>query len=747
MNYFLTKVFLCILIIFYSLVSLVHSSQSGKNIALGRPYSVVPLPNYPLSAPSTDRKTLTDGIYTTGYFWTQKSTVGWQKSRRVEITIDLEKIATIGTISFNTARSESAGVFFPSHIAAFVGPDLQHLSYVGDVASSVDNQPGTYRAKRFLLEDIETKGRYVLLEIVPAKNGNVFCDEIEVYEGSWAKAVIGSLKVESARDLAEKMRRLDIEKELLNRLAKQSGAADGTGPIKIERQSEMEQRIASLSSIDDAYSIESDILAHHGRELRVHFPQQQTLIQPVNPWSPISPISPAVETGSNVLSLVMSCGGYSHAAFSITNLVNETRQVFVTLGEKPAGGPQFSLAQIPFVKSASFEYVADPLLPLQGVVTLRPGESRLIFLTAQGVTAGTWHTSVKIDGAGNKSVLPVECYVANVSMPKKYALNSVNWGYLTFKTISSRRKQAVKDLFDHHTNVIVVPPSYLPGANQLKKSQPDDFVRLESYLKLHKGAEKILLCSGFGGLGTSSIDRKSFRDRQWQERFKNWYTRIVRIADTVGFAEGQLYLYPYDEMLGKQVDDFVELASWARTAIPTIKFYATLGSLESERALPFLQIAQVPNDENMLNKFDSASAELWLYDTKGPAKSLSPYAYYRLMAWKAFLLGYTGVGFWAYADAGWGDNPGTAWDDFDGEQADFAVIYEGEGDSIVSSRRWEAWRMGIEDYELLTMYAKAKGDKVAKELAALVLVHPTETTRADEVRRRILYELSGSFLK
>jgi hypothetical protein len=50
--------------------------------------------------------------------------------------------------------------------------------------------------------------------------------------------------------------------------------------------------------------------------------------------------------------------------------------------------------------------------------------------------------------------------------------------------------------------------------------------------------------------------------------------------------------------------------------------------------------------------------------------------------------------------------------------------------------------MGIEDYEFLTMYAKVKGDAAAKALAKSVLDNPQDTARADEVRKKILLELS-----
>jgi len=40
------------------------------------------------------------------------------------------------------------------------------------------------------------------------------------------------------------------------------------------------------------------------------------------------------------------------------------------------------------------------------------------------------------------------------------------------------------------------------------------------------------------------------------------------------------------------------------------------------------------------------------------------------------------------------------------------------------------------------MYSKAKGDAAAKMLAKSVLDNPLDTTKADEVRKKILLELS-----
>ena len=207
------------MVVLYSLSGLVRSSHSSSNLALGRPYWVSPLPNYTHSAPPSDRTSLTDGRYTVGYFWTQKTTVGWHGSKLVEIMIDLEKPFIMGGIVFSTARYTGVGVNYPAHIAAFVGPDQEHLQYIGDLASDPDNLPGPYTTKRFVLDGIGVMGRYVLLEIVAGKGSNIFCDEVEVLPGIHDSGGAGSLTVEQARNYTEELRRLDIEKEILTNLA------------------------------------------------------------------------------------------------------------------------------------------------------------------------------------------------------------------------------------------------------------------------------------------------------------------------------------------------------------------------------------------------------------------------------------------------------------------------------------------------------------------------------------------------
>lgn len=103
-----------------------------KNVAFNCPYSLQPSPNYPHCTDPDDRIQLTDGQYTRGYFWTQKSTVGWRNVSSVFIVVDLKRDVPISGVSFNTAAGV-AGVSFPQAIWVFVSLDSERWFLVGDL--------------------------------------------------------------------------------------------------------------------------------------------------------------------------------------------------------------------------------------------------------------------------------------------------------------------------------------------------------------------------------------------------------------------------------------------------------------------------------------------------------------------------------------------------------------------------------------------------------------------------------------
>lgn len=738
----INKLVILLLMIFYSIIAMFQSCHaSGSNIALGKGYTLTPKPNYALSAPATDTTSLTDGSYSTGYFWTQKSTVGWQQAGNIEILLDLEQVRVIDGVSMNTARGAGAGVHYPSRASVYIGPDLQTLHHAGNLAATADNAAGTYQVRKFSLGGLGIKGRYVLLVIEP-KGAFFFCDEIEVYEGNTIRVAATPKTVEEIRGSVILGKQLQNERRILVNQLDRLKSSFGREQAYSRQAEDIRARLEKASGLNDISAAENAFYQLRRDLVRSLNPGTELLVSPVTPWGDFSPAASPSTASLSPLEMTLPLGGQGHAALLVTNLHGNTRRIQLSPVSNKSSAPEISLFHAPFIKTAAFDYVPDPLVSAVGGFTLRPGESRLVFLTATGRTPGRWDAALNISAGAGATTVRLTTNVVNVRLPEKSSLNSVNWSYLDFPLIRNLQAEAVNDLFRHRTNVIVVPPAHIPA---LPSPKPEEFIRLEKYLAAHRGAGKILLFTNFNtNSAGSSSSAERFMTVSWQNSFKKWYYDVLKSAASAGFSKEQIYLYPFDEMKGDTIRSFISLSTWARKEIPAIRFYATINNAEALRTVEHLDIAQLCDCPELLAGLPGSGAEIWIYDSlySVPSKSLSPYSYYRLKAWRAFLMGYRGIGFWAYADSGFDRSRANAWDDFDGKYPDYAVIYRGDDNSIISSRRWEAWRMGLEDYELLTMYARKAGDAAARGLARHVLEKQDDTTRADTVRRQMLETLS-----
>ena len=98
------------------------------------------------------------------------------------------------------------------------------------------------------------------------------------------------------------------------------------------------------------------------------------------------------------------------------------------------------------------------------------------------------------------------------------------------------------------------------------------------------------------------------------------------------------------------------------------------------------------------------------------------------MPWRAFKRGQTGAGFWIYYYGLNFESGAVPWDDTLRPHGFSGVVYGAKaspaarnGENIIPSRRWEAWREGVEDYQYLFELQQAinkvrtKDPQMAKE--------------------------------
>lgn len=200
--------------------------------------------------------------------------------------------------------------------------------------------------------------------------------------------------------------------------------------------------------------------------------------------------------------------------------------------------------------------------------------------------------------------------------------------------------------------------------------------------------------------------------------FSLWLKGWVEHLKKTGIGYDKFAMYPFDESL---CDEFYELAKLIKSIDPEIRIYATSlgkGPADFMRFKDLIDIWCLSEGDSLrhpcwLKSIKSFGKEVWTGNARGPGKANEPYSYYRLMPWRAFKRGQTGAAFWTYVDY----YKKGHWDDTGCPAGDYGVVYgfciqsaiDTLGEGIVPSRRWEAWREGIEDYQYLYELQKAIG--------------------------------------
>ncbi len=164
-------------------------APTRTNVALGKPYELSPPPSYEYCSDPGDNVQLTDGKYTVGYFWTQKSTVGWYLYSP-QITLDLGRVEPIAGITINCPGGGAAGVAFPRRVTYLVSDDNASFYEVAGLTPRGLRQDGkSWYTHRFLADGLQTRGRYVMIRLDKA-GSTVFADEVEVYRGDHDPATV-----------------------------------------------------------------------------------------------------------------------------------------------------------------------------------------------------------------------------------------------------------------------------------------------------------------------------------------------------------------------------------------------------------------------------------------------------------------------------------------------------------------------------------------------------------------------------
>ncbi|MBD3293537.1 MAG: hypothetical protein GF393_11475 [Armatimonadia bacterium] len=745
---------------------LMASAACAQNLALNRPYTMVPAPSYVHCTDEADVTQLTDGEFVgPEQFWIQEGCVGWKVpvDDPIDVVIDLGEVRAIDAIRFRSDSNPKADVYYPSAVLAVSddGADFR-------VVARIDTREGPQGTRRwFAADDLATRGRYVLVRLI-AHGVFVFSDEIEVRAGDHDPAAV-ELPDETIALLEPEVMRTPLQQRLLRDLemirkhAARSGMADmPTGVDEIANDTAALEQTTG----DAAEAVEARVAAVHANLLQATRGEATTLAWVADPYAPLSPRELMPENPPASIELTLPRNAHTSAAVNVQNLTDHEVEVAVEL----AGLEDLvTLREARFIPTRQGNLLADALPLLDdGALTIPGRETRQVWLSVASREAPPEVYEGALTLGADLDETPIRITVAHHRLPDELPYATYSWQYPdTWPAIQEHLGEAMADLRAHHTNVTILSANSAPWPEEV-----DDEGNLTAPMDFTRHDEMVALCDGDSPHGIAwfvnlAHGRRGFDEFErfsepWERLLGEWLRAWVAHLQEIGVGYDRFIFYPLDETIDEQ---FVEIARMVREIDPRIRIFADPLARDSDevlrRALPLADV-WCPNLDAyqrrpaQLAMIRDTGATIWSY-TVGRRES-DAYAKYRLHHWRAWRDGATGAGFWAYAQGGdWQDED--LWDDFSGRGSDYGVIYTLTGapedvtraETIIPGKRWEAWREGVEDWCWLHAFDRAAQDRPdadtqrawLAEIVAEVLAASDDPGHAARARERVLRRMAA----
>jgi len=419
---------------------------------------------------------------------------------------------------------------------------------------------------------------------------------------------------------------------------------------------------------------------------------------------------------------------------------------------------------------------ALPRLDQDRYLRLRPGQTRRLWLTVDtnNVMPGLYELELRVASTADGSFdrIPVSIEVLPLALERDPDLHVYTYSYLTRLSTTNYKQFAVDDLKAHYQNTFVVDSVRQPtvDGNGNIITQADFSSAFDEWLDLIPDAKKVLFfwCWDCGESRATFDNQVAWLSPAWENALQGWIDGWLTYLSNRGMGFDQFAMYPLDETYdnpylgGTEYEALDAVIEQLHVIDPRIQTFANpvgfnSDDLAAHNALtpdidiwaPQHYLYDIGDHSGWPHPCTEAEKQamrsfyrdeqnngklVWAYQCDGPMKALDVNLYYRKFAWKCWANGITGLGIWSYNDIRPVTSDGSSWSDFD--EVDFAMIYELRNapndiprdpqEPLIPSRRWQAWRAGIQDYLLLQQVRKAhpEYESLLMQLAASVLASP-----------------------
>jgi hypothetical protein len=701
--------------------------RPAVNIALGKTYTLDPRPNYSYCTDPGDKTQLTDGQYSQGYFWTQKSTVGWNGANSVTITLDLGTVQPIRGASFNTAAGR-AGVEWPLGITVLVSDDGKQFYPAGELVGLDARHGGPpregYAVHRYWTDELRTHGRYVMFLVAPG-GPYVFADELEIYQGEpeWTQLPFAG---EAITDAKTYRLHLAVERRLRDDL-RAVRAADAQHALTAELEA-LERELAQgtrtpgpdFRAVLPLNELHARIFRAQAALWRAQGAAPLTLWA-ANPWDPLDHrAAPPQTTTNNALCVALMKNEFRAAAFNLANAGAHEARMRLRITGLPGGEnpPWITVQEVAWTDTKSGQPVAAalPEAARDGAdycIAAPAGLTRQVWLTLHptAVPPGTYHGAVVLRSATGEQQLPLDVKISPLRFPQAPALHVGGWDYTDAEThyeITPLNREAVIV----HLRARFVDSPWATAAVLPADRNPANFDR---WLARWPKARQYCVFASVGEKFCGAAPDTPEFAQQVGAWIKFWAGHAIQR----GLQPQQLAVLLVDEPHEAHQDEIILAWSKALRAAHTgVKIWEDpthVNPATANQEMMALCDVLCPNRPMFLAgnqafrdyyaQRHAAGTELAFYSCSGPARLLDPYSYHRLQAWTCWQQGARSSFFWAFGDAG----GGSAWNEYAQQRSAAYTPLFLDAAGVTAGKHMEAIRESVEDYEYLGMLR----DKIA----------------------------------
>ena len=352
------------------------------------------------------------------------------------------------------------------------------------------------------------------------------------------------------------------------------------------------------------------------------------------------------------------------------------------------------------------EIVPDLLAPMAGgyLIDLAPGAVQKLWINIDtknlkpGNHIFSWDIRM-LDEMASTIPLGIDFKVSNIRLPEEshYAAN-----FWAQNKLGSRN--IIADLDEHLQTVWRGIP--LPSAQVNEKGElvgALDWSSHDASVSQIKQVDKI----SYGYPITPSFPKGiKIEDSLKKRAQQNYAKKMMEHLRQIGLDYKDFMFYPQDEPgLVGSIDYYMKRAKEIKSIDPNFLVYANpTGAITIEMIKEMASYTDVwqPSmgtiralGQPYIDAMRGKGKPVWTYDAPDHCRVLKPLGFYRGQAWIVFDWGLEGGGYWTYKYHDF-------WNTLPEKEPEYGVIAF-DGREVVASRRWEATRDGIEDFNMLCL--------------------------------------------